>query len=286
MSIENNYQLQHIDKDVNYFHNISKNGFAGQAPIYHRHNAYEIYLFLYGNANFYLERVCYHLNPGDLIIISPDEMHRCACLDTQLYERIGINIKKSMLECLSTQLTNLLTCFESHPLGQNNLVHLSDEQMEYYISIGNKLDRALCSKEFGHDILVNSYLSELLIFVNGLYQTSTYVAQNIMPSLVHDTMVYIEEHVTEDITLEQLSHQLSFNGAYISHVFKQHTGLTLRSYILDQRITLAKRLLAQGKTVSEACYMSGFMDYANFIRSFTKFVGTSPGKYKLKLTHS
>lgn len=209
-------------------------------------------------------------------------MHRSACLDNQLYERIGINIKKSVFEQLSTPHTNLLTCFEAHPLGQNNLIHLSDEQMEYYISLGEKLNTALCSNEFGHDILVNSYLSQLLVFINNLYQNSTYVGKNIMPELVNDTMEYVEEHLTEHITLEHLSQKFSFNGAYISHIFKQHTGLTLRYYILDQRITLAKRLLAQGKNVSEACYMSGFMDYANFIRSFTKFVGMSPGKYKQK----
>jgi YesN/AraC family two-component response regulator len=209
-------------------------------------------------------------------------MHRCLCLDNQLYERIGINIKESVFERLSSPLTNLLACFQSHSLGQNNLVHLSDKQMEYYLSLGSKLNKALCSNEFGHDILANSYLSELLVFINSLYQISTYIGKNIMPELVHDTMAYVEDHLTEDITLKQLSQKFCFNGAYISRIFKEHTGLTLRSYILEQRLTLAKRLLAQGKNVSEACYMSGFMDYANFIRSFTKFVGTSPGKYKQK----
>jgi AraC-like DNA-binding protein len=282
LEIEVTYQLQYIHKDVIFFHNATTTDFVNQILPYHRHDAYEIYLFLSGNTNFYLERVCYHLNPGDLIVISPDEMHRCLCLDNQLYERIGINIKKLVLDRLSSPLTNLLTCFHSHSLGQNNLVHLSDKQMEYYISLGYKLNTALCSNEFGHDILANSYLSELLIFINSLYKTSTYVGLNIMPELVHNTMAYVEEHLTEDITLKQLSQKLCFNGAYISRIFKEHTGLTLRSYILEQRLTLAKRLLAQGKNVSEACYMSGFKDYANFIRSFTKFVGTSPGKYKQK----
>jgi AraC-like DNA-binding protein len=280
--MDNNYQLRCVPKDIDYFHNATTNNFANQDLHYHRHDAYEIYLFLSGNTNLYLERLCYHLTPGDLVVISPDEMHRSVCLDNQLYERIGINIKKSVLDGLSSPLTNLLMCFESHPLGQNNLVHLSNEQMEYFISVGDKLNKALYSNEFGHDILANSYLSELLVFINTIYQKSTYVGLNIMPKLVYDTMAYVEEHLIEDITLEQLSQRFCFNGAYISYIFKHHTGLTLRSYILEKRITLAKRLLTQGKNVSEACYMSGFMDYANFIRSFTKSVGISPGKYKQK----
>jgi YesN/AraC family two-component response regulator len=280
--MDNNYQLSCIPNDICFFHNATTTDFVNQVLPYHKHDAYEIYLFLSGNTNFYLERVCYHLNPGDLIVISPDEMHRCMCLDNQLYERMGINIKRLVLERLSSPLTNLLTCFESHPLGQNNLVHLSDEQMEYFISLGDRLNKTLYSSEFGYDILSNSYLSEILVFINNIYQQSTYVGSNIMPKLVYDTMAFVEEHLTEDITLEQLSQRFRFNGAYISHIFKHHTGLTLRSYILEKRITLAKRLLSQGKNVSEACYMSGFMDYANFIRSFTKSVGISPGKYKQK----
>ncbi|WP_159413111.1 helix-turn-helix transcriptional regulator [Ruminiclostridium josui] len=55
--------------------------------------------------------------------------------------------------------------------------------------------------------------------------------------------------------------------------------MTLREYILDRRIEEAKRLLSNGENVSEACCKSGFSNYSNFIRSFTKLVGISPGKY-------
>ncbi len=276
------YKFQPIDKNILCYHRATETECLGDDSLpYHRHDAYEIYLFLSGNTNMYLEQACYHLNPGDLIVISPDEMHRSICLDNQLYERIGINIKKSMFEYLSTQRSNLLSCFEGHPHGINNLVHLSEEQLNYYISLTEKLIETLDSNDYGQDILANTYLSQILVFINTLYQTSTQVYVNIMPELVRNTMAYIEEHLTEDITLAQLSQKFCFNGAYISYKFKQHTGLTLRSYILDKKIALAKHLLADGKNVSEACYMSGFKDYTNFIRSFTKIVGISPGKYRL-----
>ncbi|MBQ3028199.1 MAG: AraC family transcriptional regulator, partial [Lachnospiraceae bacterium] len=42
----------------------------------------------------------------------------------------------------------------------------------------------------------------------------------------------------------------------------------------------AKALLQEGASVTEACYRSGFNDYANFIRSFKKVTGVSPGKYR------
>jgi AraC-like DNA-binding protein len=100
-----------------------------------------------------------------------------------------------------------------------------------------------------------------------------------MPELVRKTMEYIEEHITQHITLGQLAEQFYMNSTSISRQFKKHTGLTLRSYILGRRIELAKTLLTDGMSITDVCFQSGFSDYANFIRSFTKIVGTSPGKY-------
>lgn len=92
-------------------------------------------------------------------------------------------------------------------------------------------------------------------------------------------MDYIETHLTDSLTLQDLSDNLFANSSYISRQFKKHTGLTIRNYILTRRIELAKSCLTEGMTITEACYQSGFGDYANFIRTFTKLVGTSPGKY-------
>lgn len=274
------YSFNPIKEEIIYFHNISTEKNVDIKFPYHRHDAYEIYLFLSGNTNMYLEHTCYQLKRGDLIIINPEELHRSVTLDDTPYERIGINIKKTALKRLSSQRTNLLKCFESHPLGENNLTHLNDEQLNYILTLNSYLSDALHSDAYGHDILFDTYLAQLLVFINTLYHTTSINSNSIMPNLVRDTMLYVKNHVTEDITLEDLSNRFNYHGTYISYLFKQHTGLTLRSYIIDQKIALAKRLLSEGKSVSMACEISGFNDYSNFIRTFTKMVGISPGKYK------
>lgn len=280
MNNQLNYLFRPINTDIICYHPVTELECMDKFSLYHRHDAYEIYLFINGNTNMYLENSCYHLECGDLLVITPSEMHRSVCLDNQSYERIGINIKRSVFERMSSIQTNLLTCFDSRPLGQKNLIHLSEKQQQHFIRLADDLREVLNSSEYGHDILANSYLSQLLVFINTLYKSSTYTANDIMPDLINNTMIYIKEHLTEAITLEQLSKKFYLSGTYISRQFKKHTGLSIRFYVLDQRIALAKRLLSEGKNVSEACYMSGFYDYANFIRSFTKLVGISPGRYK------
>ena len=63
-------------------------------------------------------------------------------------------------------------------------------------------------------------------------------------------------------------------------MFNRYCGTTVTKYIISKRITEAKKLLSNGKSVTETAFASGFNDYANFIRTFKKTVGVPPGKYK------
>ena len=52
------------------------------------------------------------------------------------------------------------------------------------------------------------------------------------------------------------------------------------NYVITKRLVYAQKLLWGGSSVTEACYESGFRDYAHFIKSFTKTFGCSPKQCK------
>lgn len=56
-----------------------------------------------------------------------------------------------------------------------------------------------------------------------------------------------KEHLLESIFSEQLEQEFYYSGKYISQQFREHTGLTIRSYIVDKRISLTKSHLSAGK---------------------------------------
>ncbi|MBR2567456.1 MAG: helix-turn-helix transcriptional regulator [Paenibacillus sp.] len=247
---------------------------------YHRHNGYEIYLFLRGHVHFYVDHRCYPMQRGDLLVISPEEMHRALILDESEYERITINLKKAYVSQLSTVLTDLLSCFDYRPEGKGNIIHLQDEQLKQLLYWTDQIEKFADSRAYGADVQTNAAMAQLLVLINQWFQHNSYVPQDIMPELVCKTMAYIDKHITQHITLGKLAEEFYMNSTSVSRQFKKHTGLTLRSYILSRRIELAKLLLTDGMSITDACFQSGFSDYANFIRSFTKIVGISPGKYK------
>lgn len=281
----NLYQFHPIKKELICYHNITRCSQKEAVLPYHRHNACEIYLFIQGNTRFSIEQCCYQLSPGHLAVIHPNELHRSVCLDEQPYERYGINIKEFLLERLSSRQTNLSACF-NHPSGTNNLIQLNESQTTRFISLFNKLQNACHhDRAFGSDLLIEAELTKLLVFVNRLYERPVLPSDNLMPVLVKDTMAYIQEHLPNDISLNMIAEHFYLNGPYISQQFKKYTGLTIRQYILDQKIHLAKSLLLDGKNVSEACQSAGFSDYSNFIRSFTRLTGVSPGKFRRQMSH-
>ncbi|MCM2998495.1 AraC family transcriptional regulator [Paenibacillus cellulositrophicus] len=268
-----------IKKDYLYLHRTTT---FNMGTFYHQHEAYELYLLLRGNVNFYIENSCFRLEPGDLLVIHPDEMHRSFSLDDSEYERITINLQKSYLNSLSTSSTNLSDCFDNRPKGKGNIVHLDESRRKQFLQIANHLEDVIASDAYGSDVLANSYIAQLLVLTNAVFKNADFTPRDIMPELVRKTMDYIESNLSQNISLEHLSAAFYLNSTYISRQFKKHTGLTLRSYILERRISLAKSYLREGFSITEACFQSGFSDYANFIRSFTKIAGISPGKFAKK----
>lgn len=252
---------------------------------YHRHEGYEVYLFLQGNVNCYVEQQCFHMERGDIMVIRPGQYHRPAMLDHTDYERITLNFQESVLHHFSTEKTDLVAVFHEPAKDKVCFAHLAEEQLQQYLSLVATVESLLDSDVFGADVLIQSSIAHLFVLINQAFRTAKNRTSNIMPKLIRDLLHYIDSNLSEKITLETLEHTFYLNGTYISRQFKKHTGLTLRNYLLERRISYARTLLASDLSITEVCQQAGFSDYANFIRSFTKIVGISPGKYAKQQKH-
>lgn len=251
-------------------------------PLYHFHEGYEIFLFLDGNVNYYIEQNCYHLQRGNMLIIRPDEFHRAICLSTEVYERLVINIKTPYFNLLKSPIVNLQQCFHDHPKGCNNIALLHEHEIQDFMMLAHKLQSSYNASNVTQSFLAYSYLVELLSKTNCFYLgQSRQNPENLMPALVAETMRYIEDHLSEPISHTDIAENLFHNSTYINRKFKEATGLTIKQYIIHKRLSLAQQLLADSVSPQIVCQQSGFIDYSNFCRSFTRHFGCPPTKYKV-----
>lgn len=252
-------------------------------PYYHQHDGYELYLFLNGNVTYYIEHHCTRLEKGSLFFTRPGELHRVECDGEIPYERITINIRPSVLTALSTENSDLGRCFHTADGGLDNIILLNKQTIHELLFLTGQLQHYLCleSGTYGSDIMVNCYLSQILYRINQLYfARPSGEAKDIMPTFVKYTLEYIDQNLTQNITMADISDHVHHNADYISRSFKKITGISTQQYIIFKRIQLAKKYLAAGRTPNDTCCLSGFNDYSNFARTFKKQIGVSPRDYQ------
>ncbi|MBQ7642665.1 MAG: helix-turn-helix transcriptional regulator [Clostridia bacterium] len=99
-------------------------------------------------------------------------------------------------------------------------------------------------------------------------------------SVVSYAMQLINQHFTEDITLESTAKQLFVTPQYLSSQFAKIAKITFTEYLNDKRLSYAANLLLNDKcNVTEACFASGYSNLSHFIRQFKKKYNKTPGKF-------
>ncbi len=245
----------------------------------HIHDCYEMYYSISGGKQFLIDNKFYAITPGDIFIINQYESHKITQLDKMIHERIVLSIHPDYTKRLSSQETDLDACFSGRPAGFSHKLPLNREQQTRFLYYINKITGA---KGYGHDIIEQSAFMELMILINSAVRTS-HLPQSTPPIIysqqVDDILAYINLNITSPITIEQLAGEFFLSESYICRIFKSATGTTINKYISARRISIAKALLSDGISVTEAYEKSGFSDYSNFFKAFTKAVGISPKKY-------
>lgn len=249
----------------------------------HNHTCHEIVIIINGKLNLYTDHSGVEMRRGDFALIPTYVFHRGELLSPGTYDRIVINVSESVLESASNAQCNLNSCFKPYNDKNIHTGHLEDDELEEITGYCSKLGDSLFSANPESDILSDAYFKLIMVELNKKYRANDIaISSDKMPDIVKRTFNYIDKHLTEDISLKTLEDEIHNNGTYISRCVKKISGLSISQYIIAKRIALACRMLREGKTANEACYESGFNNYSNFSRTFTKQVGTSPKQFQLE----
>ena len=92
---------------------------------------------------------------------------------------------------------------------------------------------------------------------------------------------YINNHFTEDLSLEGVAAQAGFSKFHFSRLFKQYTDSTFYKYLNQKRIEFAKTLLQDpGVSVTEVAFKSGFSSLSAFLRMFKLMNNCTPTEFR------
>ena len=92
---------------------------------------------------------------------------------------------------------------------------------------------------------------------------------------------YIEEHIAENLTREELGKVFFLNPDYLARIFKNEEGVSLTSYIRNRRIKIAQRLLKEtNRSIDEISQAVGYSYNTSFFNIFREVTGVSPYQYR------
>jgi len=257
------------DNSFGYGHNKDINP-SQKNFLLHNHSEYEILIFLKGDAEFIVEGNIYELNPMDIIITRPDEMHYILLTTKQTYERIVFHIDASFFE--NVEYKKYLEIFLNRKSGEGNLIKKDTAKNAEIYDTVLRLEKYIKETDKDNSLVIRCVMTELLHQLNSV-KFSDGKVQN---QTVKNVITYINDHLGDELSLDLLASEFYISKHHLCRSFKMCTGFTVNRYITYRRIMLTKELYRKGKSLSEASSEAGFTDYSNFYRAYVKETGYSP----------
>jgi AraC-like DNA-binding protein/ligand-binding sensor protein len=127
-------------------------------------------------------------------------------------------------------------------------------------------------------------LSAFGIQLAGLVNQIVLETQGNEPGVVTRAKQYIGAHLDEKLCLNDVAREVNVSSYYFCKLFKQATGMTFTEFVNRRRVECAKRKLLQPETrVTEVAYDVGYQSLSQFNRSFAKYAGESPTRFRERM---
>lgn len=232
----------------------------------HSHKEIELmYIYETIGGNYRCGKENISLDAKTLLIVNPFEVHSC--------ENWGNNC---VAACLLIKPDMLSVNIPPEIHFQNKICN---REINIYFDILKEILSNTDSNSLETECKVHAIIYNIL---GVLFQHTTFPNGN-RYSKIADTLDYINEHISQNITLQMLADRIYLSKDRFSHLFKEIAGYSPIEYIIRKRINVAcKLLLNSDMTIQEIASACNFCTAAYFSKTFAKYMKLTPSEYRKK----
>lgn len=238
---------------------------------YHTHNNIELMYLQSGKCTLlFSSGEQYTLQSGDIFIINKNRSH--------------CEQKKSANEIIIYYLGIL-----ENTHNEQKIINFLNAEKSPLIKVSHsKLILSLITKLFFEAKTTPPYFRQntaclLTSLLLSLARLNNGIASENPKTSVHikNIINYIELNYYKNCTLDTVAVNLHLSKYYVSHLFKTQMSITLTDYIINKRLTEAKKLLRSGNfSISKISKLIGYSDPLYFSRLFKDRIGIAPQDYR------
>jgi len=238
----------------------------------HAHEEFSFGVTLTGRQDFFCNGGFHRSLPGNTIIFNPDDVH-------DGHSGVEDKLQYRMLYIHPRELEPML-----ETAGMKNATGF---RMPDNLIVDAPMRQALLNLSS----LINQPDSDRLQLDCELYQLAARIAQHCgdyepndvsrrADRLILQARDYIQDHLLDELSLEQISEQANLSKYHFLRLFRQQFGITPHQYLMNCRINAARKSLEQGRSLDDVVYDYGFSDLSHFNRRFKPIYGTTPKRYQ------
>ncbi len=250
-----------------------------QPRVMHSHEYYEIFFFLSGDVRIVIEDMDLRPRRGDVLIFPPHCMHRNTHLSAdEPYERFYIYATRAFVQGVAGEGFSLEDELSALTRDCGQHFHLGEKELGELMRMTDEAIRASQDEAPSARLMNACRMGMLLLRTAQLLRRSTQ-QQRSVASRMNPLLRYLNDHVTQDVSLDHLADTFYISKYALLREFKEYTGMPIHQYILAKRILMAQELIAGGMKPNQVAERCGFADYTSFYRAFRGRTGVSPNQF-------
>lgn len=229
----------------------------------------------------------FNYQPGESLLLPSDRLMQIDFPDATLDEPtrcLALTISDEFIRETVAQLNEQVPRVETPDqwqLDTDNYLLRNDPEIS---SLIDKLIRLFRENNPFKPFFIKNTLRELIVRLSQtqvrtglLQQTNQHLTTNRLAYVV----AYIRENLTRTLSVEELCDKACLSKSHFFRLFKSELGVSPVQFVLTERIRLAKAILSNpAKSITDACYESGFNSLTHFSNAFRSVEHISPREFK------
>lgn len=256
---------------------------------WHYHKEVEFLLVEQGELTVQIADDEFVVGAGDVVLFGSREPHATRVTSNGPVQYIVLQL--DLQQHLDQSTVSNMKVFSEvvRPLSKLNYIFRENPQAKERIILDiQEIHEEMERKEAGYELAVSARIKNMLLVLlrsdkrNQLHDYDDPLIERISPALA-----FIERHLSDKITIEDMTRQVNLSYYYFVKVFKKAVGMSFTDYVNFKRIKRAEQLLlTENLSMMEVADRVGISNLGHFYEMFKRINGCSPKQFQNRLQSS